>query len=61
MMQAEFIRVWATFSILIFTAVGIAAWWARRAGQFRDQERARSLPLTAWVEEGAEGDKTGEN
>ena len=41
----ELLLIWifyAVVSLLLFTALFI---WAVRAGQFRDQERARYLPL----------------
>lgn len=44
-------RVWLTFTLLVFFWAGLAAFWAWKAGQFRDQERARKLALYARVED----------
>jgi len=41
-----FIR-WLIFTIILFAFVGIAAIWAFRSGQFKDQDRARYLALFA--------------
>lgn len=46
-----FVRVWLTFSLMVFGAAFFAAVWAARAGLFRHRERARNLPLWAHVEE----------
>jgi len=50
-MVDEFFRAWVTFSLMIVGGAIAAAFWAFRAGLFRDQERARSLALWAMVEE----------
>jgi cbb3-type cytochrome oxidase maturation protein len=42
---------WIVFVILVFGAIGGAIYWAARSGQFKDQDRARYLPLMSGIPE----------
>jgi cbb3-type cytochrome oxidase maturation protein len=44
-----FIVAWVAFVILIGTAIAAVIFWAVRAGQFKDQDRARYLPLMSGI------------
>jgi nitrogen fixation-related uncharacterized protein len=46
-----FLAAWVVFVCLIFAAVAGAVVWAARSGQFKDQDRARYLPLMSGIPE----------
>ncbi len=43
--------LWLAYGLFVAVAVGAAVWWAKHTGQFRDQDRARYLPLDAEIPE----------
>ncbi len=55
----DLLIVWICYSVLgIFIFIGLFL-WAVRTGQFRDQERARHLPLQHPPEQWREGTRDG--
>ena len=47
--EANLLVVWVTFLVLGLAGLAAALVWAVRKGQFRDQDRARYLPLTGKI------------
>jgi cbb3-type cytochrome oxidase maturation protein len=52
--DTRFLLVWLAVTALMLTAVIAALVWAARSGQFKDQQRARSLPLTGQTPDDAD-------
>jgi hypothetical protein len=52
--DAAFLLLWIDFTVLALTAVTAAVIWGVRAGQFRNQDSARYLPLRSGIPETAE-------
>lgn len=56
-MNVLFDFYWLMFSIIVLITTGITFFWALKKGLFKDQERARYLPLWAEVREEEKNEK----
>ena len=56
MNETEFTIFWLTAFVCLTVSYSLFFWFACRCGMFRDQERARHLPLWAEVPGQEEGD-----
>ena len=48
-----YVWIWAAWLAIVGLAIAVIVGWAVRAGQFRRQDRARSLPLASGIPTGA--------
>lgn len=46
---AAFLTMWIGFAAMTLAGLGAALWWAIKSGQFKDQDRARYLPLMSGI------------
>lgn len=59
MESPAFLFMWIGFLLLMSCGVGAFFFWGIRAGQFGDQQRARSLALLAQIPDPKEPDREG--
>jgi cbb3-type cytochrome oxidase maturation protein len=46
-----FLAMWIGFAVMTMAGVGAVLWWAIKSGQFKDNDRARYLPLMSGIPE----------
>jgi cbb3-type cytochrome oxidase maturation protein len=46
-----FLAMWIGFAVMTMAGVGAVLWWAIKSGQFKDNDRARYLPLMSRIPE----------
>ncbi len=51
------VQFWIGFTLIAVSGIAVVIWWAVKSGQFRDQDRARHLPLESYIPEDDVKDK----
>ena len=55
------VQFWIGFTLIAVSGIAVVIGWALKNGQFRDQDRARHLPLESYIPEDDEKNNHNKN